>query len=133
MNENLLKRKLLGRTMPIRVGVVGAGDFGCELITQVSRIANMEIAVVADLKPERAVNAFLEAGYKRLVRLRIMLIQPGRQKVRVIGFDQLLAVGRRFAAVQYSEKKIRVEICPSKRGTFFHFGLHSFLYELGKA
>ena len=60
---NSMEKRLLAREKPIKVGVAGAGEFSMEMITQVSRIKNMEIAIVGDLDVQRARKAFLEAGY----------------------------------------------------------------------
>lgn len=47
---------------PIRVGLVGAGQMGRGFIAQVAGIPGMETVAVADMDPERGLNAFREAG-----------------------------------------------------------------------
>jgi predicted homoserine dehydrogenase-like protein len=39
------------RRQPIRIGVIGAGTFGTQIIAQTCRITGMRMAVVADLAP----------------------------------------------------------------------------------
>ena len=39
---------------PVRVGLIGAGKFGSMFLAQVPSIAGIEVAVIADLDPERA-------------------------------------------------------------------------------
>ncbi|MBR6763882.1 MAG: hypothetical protein IKM13_09060 [Clostridia bacterium] len=56
--------KLKNLPAPIRVGVVGAGEFGREVITQIAWIPNMEVAAVVDTNPRAGVEALLAAGYR---------------------------------------------------------------------
>ena len=42
--------------------IAGAGDFGAEMATQISRIRNMETCVLCDLDVEKAKSVFIEAG-----------------------------------------------------------------------
>ncbi|MEQ8506004.1 MAG: homoserine dehydrogenase [Rhodospirillales bacterium] len=46
----------------VRVGLVGAGEFGASLITQSLSHARIDVPVVADLDPDRAVNVLLRCG-----------------------------------------------------------------------
>lgn len=57
INERLKERERQGR--PIRVGLVGAGQMGSEIATQVGEMVGMEIAVIVDVTMERAA-----AGYE---------------------------------------------------------------------
>ncbi len=47
---------------PIRVGLVGAGQMGRGFIAQVNGIPGMETVAVADVDPERGLDAFREVG-----------------------------------------------------------------------
>ena len=47
---------------PIRVGLVGAGQMGRGFIAQVAGIPGMETVAVADVDPERGLDAFREVG-----------------------------------------------------------------------
>ncbi len=49
---------------PIQVGLIGAGQMGTDIVAQVEGMIGMEIAVVVDIKPETAVNAYKLSGYK---------------------------------------------------------------------
>lgn len=55
--------KLSGLVKPIKIGIAGAGEFSTELVTQVSYIRNMEVAVIADINLQVAIRAFETAGY----------------------------------------------------------------------
>jgi len=52
INEKLEARQKEGR--PVRVGLVGAGQMGQEIIAQVGEMVGMEVVVVTDLTAERA-------------------------------------------------------------------------------
>ena len=51
--------------MPVRVGLIGAGQFGVSLISQGGAIPNFRVAAVCDVKPERGVEAFAASGVPR--------------------------------------------------------------------
>ncbi len=43
---------------PIQVGLVGAGQMGTEIITQIGEMVGMEIAVVVDVSEQRALQGY---------------------------------------------------------------------------
>lgn len=49
---------------PIRVGIIGTGKFGGGVVAQLSQMRGMEVAVIAEISVERAVNlhAYTVAG-----------------------------------------------------------------------
>src|SRR5258706_6970554 len=55
---------------PVRVGLIGAGKFGSMLLSQIPTTPGLEIAVIADLDPERARAACRTVGWddKRIGR-----------------------------------------------------------------
>lgn len=57
-----LPSRLAERNEPIRVGVIGTGLFGTNLIDQVERVSGMPTAVTADIETQKAVDTFREAG-----------------------------------------------------------------------
>lgn len=62
IDSKLIKLQKAGT--PIRVGLIGAGQMGTDIIAQVECMVGMEIDVVVDIKTETAVNAYKVAGYK---------------------------------------------------------------------
>lgn len=60
LRERLLERERDGR--PVQVAVVGAGQMGSGLVSQMEGIPGMRAAVVVDVRPERAWSALREAG-----------------------------------------------------------------------
>ncbi|MEO2035551.1 MAG: hypothetical protein ABGZ35_26025, partial [Planctomycetaceae bacterium] len=61
--EQLRMRESQGR--PIRVGVIGAGTFGTQIVAQTCRMQGMRVSVLAELDMERARNAFMLGGIQR--------------------------------------------------------------------
>jgi len=64
------ERAAAGR--PVRVGLIGAGKFGSMFLNQIPTMPGVEIAVIADLDPERAKNACRTVGWDaaRIARTR---------------------------------------------------------------
>ncbi len=60
--QELAARARAGR--PVRVGLIGAGKFGSMFLSQVPNTAGLEVAVIADLDPERARAACRSVGWE---------------------------------------------------------------------
>ena len=54
MNLHRLLQQRAAAGRPVRVGLIGAGKFGSMFLTQVPTTPGLEVAVIADLDPERA-------------------------------------------------------------------------------
>jgi predicted homoserine dehydrogenase-like protein len=67
------QRAAAGR--PVRVGLIGAGKFGSMFLNQAPTMPGIEIAVIADLDPERARNACRSVGWDaaRIARTRFVV------------------------------------------------------------
>ena len=59
--RGLARREADGR--PIRVGLIGAGKFGTMILAQLRLMTGVRLCVLADLDPERARRAGVEAGW----------------------------------------------------------------------
>lgn len=57
-----LSKRLAELADPIRVGVIGAGIFGSQLIYGIEETPGMETAVIADLEEQKAINTYEHAG-----------------------------------------------------------------------
>ena len=57
-----LRRAAAGR--PVRVGLIGAGKFGSMFLAQMPGMSGVEVAVIADLDPERACAAGRTVGWE---------------------------------------------------------------------
>ena len=63
MLAQLVERKQAGN--PVRVGVIGAGDYGESLVCQLGQIPGMQASVVCDLNIEKAFEVYQMVGYDR--------------------------------------------------------------------
>src|SRR5271170_3387880 len=63
---------------PVRVGLIGAGKFGSMFLAQVPSIQGLEIAVIADLDPDRAKAACRGVGWDAARLARTHFVGRGR-------------------------------------------------------
>ncbi|MBV9553965.1 MAG: Gfo/Idh/MocA family oxidoreductase, partial [Alphaproteobacteria bacterium] len=63
MNLHRLAQERAAAGKPVRVGLIGAGKFGSMFLNQVPTVAGVEVAVIADLDPERARAACRAVGW----------------------------------------------------------------------
>jgi len=63
MNLHRLAQQRAAAGRPVRVGLIGAGKFGSMFLAQMPRMAGLEVAVIADLDPERARAACRTVGW----------------------------------------------------------------------
>lgn len=61
LNHDLRRLEAEGR--PIGVGLIGAGQMGTDIVSQVSRMAGLRVVAIADIVAERATTAYRLAGY----------------------------------------------------------------------
>ncbi len=64
---------------PVRVGLIGAGKFGSMFLAQVPTIPGLEVAVIADLDPERARAACRTVGWDEARLGRTRFVASGRE------------------------------------------------------
>lgn len=58
-----LARLAAERDSPVRAGLIGAGKFGSMFLSQVPTIAGLEVSCIADLDPDKAMNACRAVGW----------------------------------------------------------------------
>lgn len=63
MNLSALLRQRHDAGRPVRVALIGAGKFGSMFLAQVPTIAGLEVAMIADLDPNRAREACRNVGW----------------------------------------------------------------------
>ena len=63
MNLHRLLQQRAAAGKPVRVGLIGAGKFGSMFLTQVPTTPGLEVAVIADLDPDRARDACRTVGW----------------------------------------------------------------------
>jgi predicted homoserine dehydrogenase-like protein len=72
-----LARERAAAGRPVRVGLIGAGKFGSMFLNQVPTMAGVEIAVIADLDPERARDACQTVGWDTARIARTAFVAAG--------------------------------------------------------
>jgi predicted homoserine dehydrogenase-like protein len=92
---------------PIRVGLIGAGKFGSMFLAQVPSIAGLEVAVIADLDPERAKAACKNVGWDVSRIARTQFTASGRdacldERVEVV----IEATGNPVAGIAHASDAI---------------------------
>jgi predicted homoserine dehydrogenase-like protein len=72
MNLFSLLQKRVAQGRPVRVGLIGAGKFGSMFLAQIPTTPGLEIAMIADLQPDRAREACRRVGWteERIVATR---------------------------------------------------------------
>ena len=63
MNLHRLAQLRAAAGRPVRVGMIGAGKFGSMFLAQVPAMPGIDVAVIADLDPERARAACRTVGW----------------------------------------------------------------------
>src|SRR5882757_8331602 len=64
---------------PVRVGLIGAGKFGSMFLNQIPTTPNVEIAVIADLDPDRARAACRTVGWDAGQIARTQFVATGAE------------------------------------------------------
>ncbi len=77
---------------PIRVGLVGAGQMGTEIVTQIGEMVGMEVVVIVDLTAERAAKGYEHSKKKR----------PVAFEDNVTGAEKAVAAGKVVATTIFT-------------------------------
>ena len=74
MNLHRLLQQRSAAGKPVRVGLIGAGKFGSMFLSQVPTMPGLEVSVIADFDPARAVAACCKIGWdtRRVERTRFL-------------------------------------------------------------
>jgi len=76
--QSLLAARVVANK-PVRAGLIGAGKFGSMFLAQVPSIKGLEVAVIADLDPERAKAACRTVGWDPARIARTRFVSDGRE------------------------------------------------------
>ena len=92
---------------PVRVGLIGAGKFGSMFLAQAPFIAGLDIAVIADLDPDRAKAACHTVGWDAQRVARTRFVARGSEACRADGIDVVIeATGNPAAGVAHALEAI---------------------------
>ena len=101
-----LMRKLAARVeagRPVRVGLIGAGKFGSMFLAQVPTIGGLEVAVIADLDPDRAREACRGVGWDEQRIARTRFVGSGREACTQDGVEMVIeATGSPVAGIAHA-------------------------------
>ena len=89
INSELIEREKAGN--PVKVGLIGAGQMGVDVVAQVSRMKGIEVLAIADIDIERAMRAYEIAG----TRGETSEVDSAKQA------DRLVAKGKYVYAANY--------------------------------
>src|ERR1700688_4463921 len=92
---------------PVRVGLIGAGKFGSMFLAQVPSIAGIEVAVIADLDPERAKAACRNVGWDEARIARTRFTERGRDTINDERVEVVIkATGNPIAGIAHAIEAI---------------------------
>jgi predicted homoserine dehydrogenase-like protein len=78
MNLTALLRARTQAGRPVRAALIGAGKFGSMFLSQVPTIPGLEVAMIADLDPERARQACRNVGWDEARLTKTRFVDSGR-------------------------------------------------------
>jgi predicted homoserine dehydrogenase-like protein len=106
MNLHRLLQKRLAAGRPVRVGLIGAGKFGSMFLSQVPSTPGLEIAVIADLDPERAKAACRTVGWDEARVARTRFVGSGAEACAADVEVVIEATGNPAAGVAHARAAI---------------------------
>jgi predicted homoserine dehydrogenase-like protein len=87
----------------VRAGLIGAGKFGSMFLAQVPSIKGLEVAVIADLDPERAKAACRTVGWDAVRIARTRFVADGREACTDEGVEVVIeATGSPGAGIAHA-------------------------------
>ncbi len=100
MNLHRLLRK---RARPVSVALIGAGKFGSMFLAQVPAIPRLEVAVIADLDPQRARRACATVGWDAARITRTVFVDDGEAAITHPDVDVVIeATGAPAAGIAHA-------------------------------
>ncbi len=92
---------------PVRVGLIGAGKFGSMFLAQAPFISGLEVAVIADLDPDRARAACRTVGWDSSRIARTRFVARGGDACRADDVDVVVeATGNPAAGIAHALEAI---------------------------
>ena len=85
LHNAILKR--VDENNPVKVALIGAGKFGSMFLSQVPTTAGLEVTVIADLKPENAINACKNVGWSDELINKTKFVDEAIKAIRLSEVD----------------------------------------------
>jgi predicted homoserine dehydrogenase-like protein len=96
-------RRRIEAAGPIRVGLIGAGKFGSMFLAQVPTSPHLEVAMIADLDPERARTACRNVGWDEDRIGRTRFVDDGAALIVNSGIEVVIeATGNPLAGIRHA-------------------------------
>ncbi|HEV2559825.1 MAG TPA: SAF domain-containing protein [Microvirga sp.] len=103
MNLTSLLRHRTETGRPVRVALIGAGKFGSMFLSQVPTIPGLEVAMIADLDPDRARQACRTVGWDEALVARTRFTSDGREACAFDGVEVVIeATGHPEAGIRHA-------------------------------
>ena len=97
--------KRIDNDNPVKVALIGAGKFGSMFLSQVSTTPGLEVAVIADLKPENAIKACKNVGWSDDLISKTKFVDEATQAIRLSEVDVVVeATGFPAAGIEHARQ-----------------------------
>lgn len=107
MNLFGLLQKRLSQGRPVRVGLIGAGKFGSMFLAQIPTTPGLEVAVIADLAPDRAREACRRVGWTEGRIAATRFTDDAMAMIAADGVDVVVeATGHAVAGIAHARRAI---------------------------
>ena len=97
--------KRVDENNPVKVALIGAGKFGSMFLSQVPTTAGLEVAVVADLKPENAIKACKNVGWSNELIKKTKFVDEAIKAINLAEVDVVIeATGFPAAGIEHARQ-----------------------------
>jgi predicted homoserine dehydrogenase-like protein len=97
--------KRIDNDNPVKVALIGAGKFGSMFLSQVPSTPGLEVAVIADLKPENAIKACKNVGWSDNLISKTKFVDEAIQAIKLSEVDVVVeATGFPAAGIEHARQ-----------------------------
>ena len=97
--------KRIDNDNPVKVALIGAGKFGSMFLSQVPTTQGLEVAVIADLKPENAIKACKNVGWSDDLISKTKFVDEANQAIKMSEVDVVVeATGFPAAGIEHARQ-----------------------------
>ena len=97
--------KRIDNDNPVKVALIGAGKFGSMFLSQVPTTQGLEVAVIADLKPENAINACKNVGWSDELIKKTKFVDEAIKAINLAEVDVVIeATGFPAAGIEHARQ-----------------------------
>lgn len=90
----------------VRIGLIGAGQMGTDIVSQTSRMPAIEVIAIADVALERATSAYEIAGHPKE---RVAIVAHLEQANRALLADKLVATADYHPVIDNAQTQVIIE------------------------